>query len=236
MSTTVLELDSVSKKYDGGVTALDKVSLKLAQGQMLGIVGPSGSGKSTLLNLMGTLDKPSSGRMMIDGQDVSTLSDRSLSALRAQSIGFVFQQFHLDETYSAVRNVMTGLQYAGTPRHERLALATEALAKVRLSHRLHHSPNQLSGGEKQRVAIARALVNSPKYLLADEPTGALDTANGDAVMELLHDLNSDGMTIVIITHDLEIADSLPDRIEIRDGKMRLHQRTLNRLSEAGGNA
>ncbi|GAA4053124.1 ABC transporter ATP-binding protein [Arthrobacter methylotrophus] len=220
MSAPVLELRGVSKSYTGGVKALDSVDLELGEGEMLGIVGPSGSGKSTLLNVMGTLDRASEGEVLVGGMDVSTFSDRLLSTVRAQAIGFVFQQFHLNDTYNALQNVAVGLQYAKVPRRDRQAIATAALETVRMGHRLDHQPHQLSGGEKQRVAIARALVNKPKYLLADEPTGALDSENGAAVMELFGELNQQGMTVVIITHDLEIADSLPRRVEIRDGVLR----------------
>lgn len=217
--TPVVELRDVVKEYAGGVRALDGVDLTVDQGELVGIVGPSGSGKSTLLHIVGTLDRPTTGTVAIAGHDIAALTDRKLSALRARHIGFVFQAFHLAPGVAAVDNVAEGLLYSGLPRARRRALAADALARVGLADRARHRPHELSGGQKQRVAIARAIVGQPDLLLADEPTGALDTASGEVVMELLHTLNQEGATIAVITHDTEIAQRLPRRVRIRDGRV-----------------
>ncbi|MFI6472948.1 ABC transporter ATP-binding protein [Streptomyces sp. NPDC050516] len=215
----VVELTGVTKEYPGPVAALRGVDLTVERGELLAIVGPSGSGKSTLLHIIGTLDLPTAGSVTIAGHDAAALTDRRLSALRAQHIGFVFQAFHLVPGISAQDNVAEGLLYSGLPRAERRKRAAVALERVGLGDRMRHRPHELSGGQKQRVAIARAVVGEPDLLLADEPTGALDSASGAAVMELIHELNQEGATIAVITHDTEIAARLPRQVRIRDGRV-----------------
>lgn len=217
---TLLELRGISREYGEPPTvALADVDFEVQRGELLSIVGPSGSGKSTLLNLVGTLDRASSGEVCIEGQSVSELSDAELSALRAHAIGFVFQQYHLEDGMSALDNVAAGLLYTGTPARVRRERAALALARVGLADRMKHTPKQLSGGERQRVAIARAVVGDPSLILADEPTGALDTKSGATVLDILRDLNASGTTVIIITHDLDLAATLPRRISLRDGRI-----------------
>jgi putative ABC transport system ATP-binding protein len=217
----VLELDAVTKRYgeEPPVWALRGVSFSVQPGELLAIVGPSGSGKSTLLHLMGTLDRPSSGRVSITGVDVADLTDREVAALRATRIGFVFQQFFLAEHSTVLENIADGLLYAGVPAGVRRERAAEALDRVGLGHRGGARPTQLSGGERQRVAIARALVGRPAIVLADEPTGNLDSATGQTIMALIDELNREGATIIVITHELEIAARFPRRISMRDGEI-----------------
>jgi putative ABC transport system ATP-binding protein len=217
--TLVLELENVSKVYPGvpPVTALDGVSFSVSAGELVGVVGPSGSGKTTLLHLIGTLDRPTSGTVRITGMDVAKLSDRELSRLRGSRIGFVFQQFFLAEHATILDNVADGLLYAGVSLRERRREAIEALDQVGLADRITARPTQLSGGQRQRVAIARALIGRPAIVLADEPTGNLDTATGQAILALLEDLHACGTTIVVITHDRDIAERMPRQIQMRDG-------------------
>ncbi len=209
----------VVKEYPGPppVRALRGIDFDVRRGELVSVVGPSGSGKSTMLHIMGTLDRPTRGTVTVAGLDVSQLSDRGLSSLRSRSIGFVFQQFHLLEGESALDNVADGLLYSGIPPARRRELASAALQRVGLGHRIHHSAVKLSGGERQRVAVARAIIGRPEIVLADEPTGNLDTASSDAIVELIEELNRSGITMLVITHNREIADRLPRRVELRDG-------------------
>jgi putative ABC transport system ATP-binding protein len=219
---SVLELQDVTRTYGTGtaaLTVLHGVNLTVEQGEYLAVVGPSGSGKSTLLNIMGALDRPTRGRVLLDGDDLTTYSDARLSRMRGTHLGFVFQQFFLLERRSALENVSDGLLYQGVRRPERRRRAADALRRVGLGTRLDHTPSELSGGECQRVAVARALVHRPRVLLADEPTGNLDTASGRAVLELLDVLHAEGATIVVITHDESIAARMPRMVAMRDGRV-----------------
>ena len=215
----VLSIQDVTKVYptEPPVHALAGVSLDVTQGELLAVVGPSGSGKSTLLHVMGTLDRPTSGDVVVSGHSVNALTDRELSSLRARHIGFVFQQFHLLNGYTALDNVADGLLYTGMALYDRRELAARALDRVGLRKRLSHTATKLSGGEKQRVAIARALVGRPAIVLADEPTGNLDSKTSDSIVELIEELHAEGATIVVITHNPEIASHFPRTVSLRDG-------------------
>ncbi|MGH9015204.1 MAG: ABC transporter ATP-binding protein [Acidimicrobiia bacterium] len=217
----VAELTDVTRVYPGHppVRALCEARLRIDYGELVGIVGPSGSGKTTMLNVLGTLDRADAGTVRVDGHDVSTLTDRQLSALRAHQIGFVFQQFFLAPGVSALDNVADGLLYTGLRLTERRRQASETLERVGLAERAHHRPNELSGGQRQRAAVARALVGRPSLLLADEPTGALDSESGAGVLELLRELHASGTTIVVITHDHDVANMLPRQVHLRDGRI-----------------
>ncbi len=216
-----LELIDVVKEYPGTppVRALDGVNLRIDSGEMVAIVGQSGSGKSTLLHVAGTLDRPTSGRLLISGVDTTSLGDDQLAAVRSQHLGFVFQQFFLLDELTAAENVAMGLVYRGVAPATRVHRAREVLDRVGLAHRSHHLPKELSGGERQRVAIARALVTDPSLLLADEPTGNLDSASSHSILDLMENLHADGVTVAIITHDTEVAERAPRKISVADGRI-----------------
>ena len=215
----VMELIGVQKSYAGNppVEALRGIDLTINEGELIGLVGTSGSGKSTMLNIMGALDHPTEGKVRIQGQDLSALSDRQLSSLRGRRIGFIFQQFHLIAGLSLVENVATGVLYQGASRSQRIKNGIRLLTQVGLGNRLDHLPHQLSGGEQQRVAVARALMGEPAIILADEPTGNLDSKTSEEIVKLLHQLNKDGSTIIVVTHDRELASSFPGMVTLRDG-------------------
>jgi putative ABC transport system ATP-binding protein len=217
--STALRLSDVVKQYPGGVLALRGVSVEIAAGEQLAVVGASGSGKTTMLTVLGTLERPTSGTVQVAGRDVVHASDTELAGLRAHQIGFVFQSFHLQDALTAVENVATGMLYTGLPARQRQEAAQLALEHVGLGDRVTHRPPMLSGGERQRVAIARAIAKRPAIILADEPTGNLDSTSGGEVLELMHQLASDGATLVLITHDQQVASSFPRRVTMRDGEI-----------------
>ena len=223
----VMELIEVRKSYPGNppVEALRGINLVVRRGELLALVGTSGSGKSTMLNIMGALDRPTSGKLCVDGQDLSNFSDRELSTLRGSRIGFIFQQFHLIAGLSVLENVSTGLLYQGINRSLRMERATQLLSRVGLGDRMTHLPHELSGGQQQRVAIARALMGDPAIVLADEPTGNLDSETSEEIMDLIHQLNEGGSTIVVVTHDGELARSLPGVVTLLDGVVKSDSRT-----------
>jgi putative ABC transport system ATP-binding protein len=218
----IIELMDVSRVYDLGrvqVPALQEVNLQVAQGEFLAIVGPSGSGKSTMMNILGCLDRPTTGRYVLDGQPVEELDDDGLALIRSRSIGFVFQSYNLLPRTSALENVATPLMYQGVGRKERMARAAMALERLGLGDRMDHEPSELSGGQQQRVGIARALVTEPALILADEPTGNLDSHSGAEVLQLFRDLHAIGRTIVLITHDADVADAADRAVHLRDGQL-----------------
>ena len=221
-SEEIVRLEGVTKVYRMGkveVQALRGVNLSVKRGEFIAILGPSGSGKSTLLNMIGCLDKPTSGKVFIDGKDTSRLNENELAALRREKIGFVFQQFNLIHTLNALENVALPMLFAGIRRAERMKRARELLEKVGLSHRIYHKPMELSGGEQQRVAIARALANNPEIIVADEPTGNVDTDAGNAIMEIFEQLNEERRTIILVTHDFDIAAHAHRKLRMRDGTL-----------------
>jgi len=222
MSDAVIYLDSIERYYHMGdftIKALDGVTLTIERGEYTAVMGPSGSGKSTMMHLVGCLDTPTGGSIYIDGEPISSLSEKELAYLRNAKIGFVFQQFNLLSKMNALDNVMTPLMYARVPYRERREIAVETLVRVGLGERLKHKPNELSGGQKQRIAIARALVNDPSIILADEPTGALDTATGEQIMDLFEEINSEGRTVIMVTHDPEVSQRCRRIVHLRDGRL-----------------
>ncbi len=219
---TVIRLENIRREYrigDNIVKALDDFSLKISEGELTSIIGPSGSGKSTLMNIIGCLDRPTSGRVMLNEKDISLMNDLQLSRIRNRNIGFVFQQFNLLPRLSILENVATPLLYSKVKPSERKRMAEVALKKVGLGERIKHRPTELSGGQKQRAAIARAIVTNPSLILADEPTGALDTATGELIMDLFRQLNNEGRTIIIVTHDMEVSEECRRIVRVRDGRL-----------------